>query len=1005
MTGIAVPTAKGAFRDGPFQELKLKSGRWVGSSQLSGTPGIKDYQAEIRTRGPVFGDIECAYTFVGGARWRLRYRVIAEQPVVLVDEELNRISDRGWQVSLEGGFLPTHAIYRACISRLGDLARGCYFLKKISRRTDGRVIELQPWLNWSNDVNATSAALLQLGGKGYYVYDREERRYILAPSAPQPGPELDEEAADVEEPLLEEDEDKRPVRKEGPKASLNPEDDAVILAVGKAADWAREGERGARKAIHVVVSEGRVTLRLDMDGPARHWLMAAGSKAMSMLSDTELNQGQALRIKYLETSLDEVKDMTLSWSNARATDYPRLILNREQAQQLSTSEEKSKLHFYHLQGEMGALKEALFQTEDGRRHSAAIKAAMAQVRSAVNYFLQAGDPGTVRIAGENQAPHELAVYWLFNAAGAADYALASAELSAGQRKRLRAWLAFLVYRSRSPHIVCPEKGLSAFPNMTIYRYIGCGMIGLVISDHPAAASWAAEVEKKIKRDLDWLCGPNGGWQESPHYQLAAFDSFLWYGIAAERAGLSSILHDRRLKAAMLYLAKICTPPDPRFENLRHVPPFGDTCLMETSNLFALGAAAWRQSDPDVAAMLQWMWIEQGRPRWALIGGPAGSHWHAHFLYQEEFAPGPPAWQSEWFPRFGAVFRHAFPSKRETYFLLRQGPCLHHYHRDQGAFILWGKGRPLCLDWGRPGDIPRHQHSGIDRGQSGEVTAFVTQPWADYLQAVQAGVKRQFVFVKDADPVGPAYMLIRDDAKGLDPDDGPANWYVWLATDQPPRIEANALHVTGRDDVDLDLWLADELLAAMPRLTTQELKEELSPRAAPGGMAEEGLSPDEELADPKREEDLTSDEGQHQSTPFIRTEELTMTRGVLGHPRGRFTMGGTTRQRGLCLPLLPGEAVTVLLFPRLRTTERPKFTPLANGRGLRVEHHYGTDYIWLAQERFSYADQDASFAGTAGAIQVRGGVSRLTLCAPGLLRYRNHILESVKPESREFRQRR
>jgi len=70
---------------------------------------------------------------------------------------------------------------------------------------------------------------------------------------------LGDKVAGAEDLLLEENEDHTPVRKEGPKASLAPEDDALILAVGKPADWARKGERGARKAIHLVVSGGQVT--------------------------------------------------------------------------------------------------------------------------------------------------------------------------------------------------------------------------------------------------------------------------------------------------------------------------------------------------------------------------------------------------------------------------------------------------------------------------------------------------------------------------------------------------------------------------------------------------------------------------------------------------------------------------------------------------------------------------------------------------------------------------
>jgi hypothetical protein len=66
LTGIEVPTAQGAYTNGPFLRFKLQSGNWIGDSRLLCKAVIESYDARLVASGPVYAEIECRYRFAGG---------------------------------------------------------------------------------------------------------------------------------------------------------------------------------------------------------------------------------------------------------------------------------------------------------------------------------------------------------------------------------------------------------------------------------------------------------------------------------------------------------------------------------------------------------------------------------------------------------------------------------------------------------------------------------------------------------------------------------------------------------------------------------------------------------------------------------------------------------------------------------------------------------------------------------------------------------------------------
>ena len=96
-TGIRLYTKSEAWQRGPIAGVKLVSGKWIGSGELKWPAAPPDFQTTVQTDGPVFADVESTYKSSNGDFWKLRFRVIAGEPVILVDEEFSGPADAYYQ--------------------------------------------------------------------------------------------------------------------------------------------------------------------------------------------------------------------------------------------------------------------------------------------------------------------------------------------------------------------------------------------------------------------------------------------------------------------------------------------------------------------------------------------------------------------------------------------------------------------------------------------------------------------------------------------------------------------------------------------------------------------------------------------------------------------------------------------------------------------------------------------------------------------------------------------
>lgn len=930
ITGVQVPTAAGRFQDGPLQSLRLKSGAWVGGCRLTAKRAIESYTARIAAQGPVYVDIECRYHFAGGKNWAIDLRVLAGEPVVLIHETFDLDDDSSWEFLAHSNFAPNQALLRAG----EDVTHSVVPLQA----KEGSVqVQLCPWAAWWDRRNATFFGLFKTPAGTTVVHDADSKRLAINPEA----------------------------------ALTGAADDMLIAAAGDVASWARSGpeiyDYGPGKFVPVKAgADGQLAFQLQLAAPGRRWLLGTASVHESLVADDAVTPAQKLMNRFCETPLDSVKDMPLRWQHTAP--YPRLVVKTDDVKALVARPDYEKQLALNEHGR--ALKQLalpLIAGQTTERNQAKIdelkRDIMTKLDAMVEYFRYGNNRRGSAMFG-TIIPRVDIGYVL----PPVDIALGAGLFTPQEQERVYARLAFVAEKLASPDYESPGRSLAGNPNMVTAWAAARVLLACLLPDHPDARRWYDEGMARLDAMLDKWQGPSGAWLEAPHYQMAAMDPIFLAKIAAWNSGYLEGKTDERLLRTILFLAKISTPPDPRFADRRHFPPIGNTYLMETSLIFAATAKLYRATAPEQAAALQWMWHQQGKPHWLALGGAFTLDYYIELLADEDWNPPAPPWTSEAFPGFGAVLHSGFPGARETYMVYHQGDVsTAHYDHDQGSFELWGKGRPLCLDWGYHGYAPAWQHNRVDSGDAGKVMQFATTGGADYIHGQQTGGwDRQVVLVKDKDALGPTYFVLRDTTTG----DGTANWWLWLNArrdaDAGPaqatkndalqpgskymEVKGDMVTATGEHDVDLDVWL--------------------SPSAHDRGAPE--------------------------------VKELTIAT-VTGFPNGSWSSweAGKTTQQGLHLVQPRGEPLVAVLYPRLHEERAPQITALAGSKALKITTERGDDYVFLALDPFEFKDGPVTFSGTVGAIQHRGDNVTLTLPAAGSIAYATASLKSDGAQSQTY----
>ena len=568
-------------------------------------------------------------------------------------------------------------------------------------------------------------------------------------------------------------------------------------------------------------------------------------------------------------------------------------------------------------------------------------------------------------------------------------------LTPRDRALFRAQMACLAYLMADPRCWSMERGYcSGNPNMSCSYTLSLGVIACALSDHPMAKAWAARATQWMDKWLSDEVGTNGEWMpEGSHYGYVSLEPMVAYAIAARRAGFHDFSTDPRFKKLLLYFAKFNTPRDVQRKDARSIGNYGrghGGCMA----VFGCAAPFFKAADPAFAGVMQWIWKECGSVVYMGDGRLGGLEPY----YEDAALPAaPPAWQSELFPGIGAVLRAGFGTANESFLIdlasVQSLRDLDIWTPEVGGIAQWfGRGKPLstCFtfaigynerhellrngvrlarNWGAPGD-PKTPFGHYTETQFGAFAAF---PTMDYVRSTFVNTRvddrdwfpnsvpafpkvspaagtnltwtRQLLFVKDPDPAGPAWLLLRDTTAGGQP----TAWQFWTLSEKigtPDQMRDRAA------------FLADK-----PGRTNAPVRD------LPAGSRYTALG--------QFDVDVEYFVASPADTP----------RHTLryGGPNGG--NANIPEYQDLLHLQLPGDgAYYVALFPHPCPVAAPTMTALADGRLIKVADASTTDYAFLSSTPGEASGDGVTVKGTAASVQVRPAGAILSLGAAGEVRY-------------------
>jgi len=888
--GLRLHRGEKALTDGPLAGLRLPSGVWIGDGSIAEAARPTRHRVDVTSQGPVFLDATVNYEFGDKGIWKLRFRIVQGEAVVLVDEFCDLPAQSSWHLSLSDGWHPTRLFYRNEKALPGSTF-GQQETCQIGLAADGEpMFVLEPWLHWNYRARQ---------GNWFAIYGEATHDMLMA-GALRAGSWRDRDRI----------------------AAQQPQSPAFV---------------------NFTVQGDQLSGEWPLLWGRRQWMLATTQRDQS-LRDATKDPGlddrhssplpQLLLIKHGDFPLDLIKDYQFE-SSDEGRRHPCMLIQTADVEALRKSANmdavRQDIAKYNLAKEpvrldesMGRAITAYLITGDAELGRHLSEAAAKAVQEVVDGYLM-----QTRLPTPGFAPHmrqQAAVSLLL-----ADAVLDGGHMPPDVRRRIKAQAAFLGYTLDRDDVYAPALGYAGLPNMTTSHYGYKAAAASFIPTHPQAKVWIADALRECHEQLEGWSDSNGGWLEAPHYAMVSYDALLGVSLMAHNAGLGGDLYHPQMKRVMEWFAKISTPPDSRYGEHRHLPAIGNSYMVEPTGEFGIVARLWRDKDPHFARQMQWMYRQQNSFATPGIGGsyPALSGYRS-LLLDPTIPEEAPSYGSELFPETGVVLRTGFPGPRETMLHLIAGNHRSHYDLDSGSITFWGQGRILCEDFGYYGMAPSDDHSMVTSAAATsnemKVEAFAAAPQADYVCGLKEAWRRQILFVKDADPLGPCYAVLCDTLSQPDPG---AMWRLWTTSTHLELLEHRA-SAKGLEDVDMDVHFA---LPEKPALS-----QEARTRTSGAGLWPNGSQ-----------------------APFPST------------------------QNGILVPMPPEQpVVTALLIPRLSTEKAATVTTFSSGRVIRVQSERGEDWVFLSATPFSFQQDDLKFEGTVGLVQIRGDQKLLKLPETGRL---------------------
>jgi len=833
----------------PYQGFRLTTGRWAGTSRLMGEPAPRSLKAELLERGPLFAEARLTYSYPEGRRYVLRCRVIAGQPVALFSEEFNlepgckyhRNINYDYNRFVQGRFGYSEAFLDSHWVRLslGDFHPD---LEKIAsspdlgshsafRADDPWLATLHPWQSWHG---------------GSLMFPLADERDYLGLTALKAGYWV----RPLENLVL--------VKREGEEICLElPINDGARqwgVHFGSVDSWKPTGpERRAREYPG-----------LDHPSPLRLALIKYGESPLEKIKDWRLSWQDERPVPYPVSinppgKLDVVRrriaeDPLLSRHAQEVTAYWESLRGQENFP-------LTRLWVMTPDG-----VEDVYLANGGERYARELyELTLARLHYYCEQTLCGVGFHGYR-CGHEYGMFHLAPF-LVGVVRQADLCLGSPFVTDQQKAELRAHLAFFAHLFDDRDYWPPNDIGKGTYNMYASRDGTLGILGSVLAGHPQASRWQKAARERINDILSNFIYPSGAMLEGMHYSGVTLDFTLPFMTLLKLSGGKDYFTDERLKRGLRWYASLLPPVDKRFGRA-YMPPFGYSHNSNTSQSvrWAVAAAMTARTDPAFSGLMMRTWRQQGCPL-KMVGGEAGykSAFFVGVVDPSLPVPEDPNLTSARWEGFGVVLRNHADSPLETFMAIPTGtPGGFRVYPNEGTFHLYAKGAPLCLRFGtrsfnKIATLQAWMNNRItfDRRDechhgTGKIVSWASLAAGDLFggqyrftrlaaKAVMTGEEpgkmelseprvvktklkvgeglgffgdqqdvppqqwqRFIMFVKDEEPLGPNYFLVRDSFQASLPTD----WNLWCLADEL-KIDGSRATFKGKFGVDLDVFIVGE----------------------------------------------------------------------------------------------------------------------------------------------------------------------------------------------------
>ncbi|MGD0091492.1 MAG: hypothetical protein ABSE73_16355, partial [Planctomycetota bacterium] len=493
--------------------------------------------------------------------------------------------------------------------------------------------------------------------------------------------------------------------------------------------------------------------------------------------------------------LDRYKDWVVSCPESKATrqGYPRAFFTRQLAERL-----RKTLEQHLAKAEVGSYYIVSGKTADAVKHA-----------QDVIQGLKA-DP-TVNWQAQGLTHYRQAQFLAF--VNKADDALACPDLPAELCNELRLWLALWANLLSDPDIVPRGSGVHhGNPNMTINRTLALSYFAGLLPDHPLYGYWMEHLKAWTAWKLASQTAFDGPFIEPPLYSVyGPVRHLLATTMILHNTGVADLSQAPYLRRFLEYFAGL-SMADPRFGGRRIVPGMGNSANL-AERLFGISLAVLEQSQKDAVGFFKFMHrMTQGNeltPRWE-EKETAYALW-----YLPDIPEQPRELKTTLLPTYGVIFRAHFNQLDETAMLFRAGFNWSHWDTDSLNAILYSQGAPLSPGTGyqyysgvatehngiyhnrvkieRP-DLPelfgRVDTGVVDYGFSGAADYALGDrfyPGGLFADGKSTVWRRHIVFLKDEEPGGPNYFVLRDTFPG---GEHRKKWWNWLNLGKQDMVAVN-----------------------------------------------------------------------------------------------------------------------------------------------------------------------------------------------------------------------